>query len=188
MNMIKLSAALVVGGLSLAAIQTPAFAASAMTNVFLNNALPNVDFLDRSSRFALTNSKSARVKDYAHAEAANQTRAANAFDDWVSADTRPQVAAVEAPLQTGRSVAIDGQTAPTVDNRLPMGQEDLDSIEGLNGQEFDDQYKAKQLTALSQLETDYADYIAKGDDPVLLGVAGRELPKVRKQMAELRKL
>ena len=89
---------------------------------------------------------------------------------------------------TGRSVAIDAKGLPAADNRLAMGQEDLDSLEGLSGSEFDAEYKAKQADALRQIQSDYQTYLAKGDDPVLLGLANHELPDVQHRLAQLGKL
>ena len=138
----------------------------------------------------MTNSKNARVHEFAFSEAKEQTLAANALDEWSQGSKVASVraASVDADqLLTGRSVAIDGQPA-RVDDRLPRGQEDLNSLEGLSGAEFDQEYRAKQLDALRQIETDYQDYIARGDDPVLLGIASRELPKVRRRLALLGKV
>ena len=175
MTFAKLGAAFFAAAISLAA-HSAAHAASPATERFLANLSPNVDFLDQSSRFALTNSKSARVHDFARAQAREQTLAANALDEWREASKA--TAPGGEPLQTGRSVA-------TIDQRLPMGQEDLDSLEGLNGGDFDEQYRAKQRDALRQVEADYQDYIARGDDPVLLALASRELPKVRQRITLL---
>lgn len=181
------------GMLLAVAVAMPTSFASAgtmQTRMTMENATPNVDFLDRSSRLALDHSKNQRIRSYARAVASEQTRAANALYDFSqAASTRvaSQDAANGDGLITGRSVAVDGQVAHA-DNRLPLGQEDLDGLDGLGGKDFDEQYKAKQLEALTQVETDYADYIAKGDDPVLLGIANRELPIVRHQLADLNKL
>ena len=81
-----------------------------------------------------------------------------------------------------------GQAMPAVDNRLPLGQEDLDSIEGLNGIEFDEAYRAKQRDALLQVQADYEMYIATGDDAALKAIATQELPKVKKQISALGKV
>lgn len=179
--------ALVASTLLATAFVPSASAASAVTDAFMANLTPNVDFLDRSSRFALTNSKSVKLKTFAHKEAADQTLTANALYDWSQTGGATAVATADLPLQTGRSVATAGQT-PIVDNRLPAGQEDLDLLGGLDGKEFDDTYKAKQVVALQQVEADYKDYIAKGDDPILLAIASRELPKVERALAEIGKL
>ena len=176
MNIVKFAAVLATGALVFAA--APASAASPTTRVFLANVSQNVDFLDRSSRFALSNSKVARVHDFAFSEAREQTLAANALDEY--SQTAPDA------LQTGRSAAVAGQAL--ADSRLPMGQEDLNSLEGLTGADFDAQFKDKQADALNQVIADYQTYIAKGDDPVLLAIASKELPKVQRRLASLLKL
>lgn len=181
MNIIK-STALFASGLVLVASATvSAQAASPATEAFLSNVTANVDFLDRSSRMALENSKSVKIKDFARGQAKDQTLAANAIYDVTSK-------ASAEPLQTGRSAAIAGQAAPIVDNRLPLGQEDLDSIEGLSDIEFDEAFRAKQRNALLQVQTDYETYLASGDDAALKAIAARELPKVKKQIATLSKV
>ena len=171
MATVKLSAALAACALFFAA--SGASAASPATTSFLTNVSQNVDFLDRSSRFALTNSKAARVHSFAFSEAREQTLAANAIDGYAEA--------AKDALATGRSAA-------TEDARLPLGQEDLDSLEGLTGPAFDTEYKAKQLDALRQVVADYETYIARGDDPVLLAIAGRELPKAKRRLELLGKI
>ncbi len=182
----KLGAAFVAGAISFAAFHSAALAASPATDVFLANLAPNVDFLDQSSRFALTNSKNARVHDFALVQAREQTLAANAIDEWRqgnAAGSQPgRQASGDGPLLTGRSAAVEGRSAAVADQRMPMGQEDLDSLEGLSGGDFDEQYRVKQRDALRQVEADYQDYIARGDDPMLLALASRELPKVRQRL------
>ena len=181
MNIIKSTALLASGFILLAGASMPARAASANTEAFLANVTANVDFLDRSSRMALENSKSVKIKDFARGQAKDQTLAANAIFDVT------QKMSVE-PLQTGRSVAVGGQTAQVVDSRLPLGQEDLDSLEGQNGIEFDEAFRAKQRDALLQVQSDYETYLATGDDAALKVIAVKELPKVRKQLAALGKV
>jgi predicted outer membrane protein len=202
MNVLKPGAMIIMGVIFVGGAQLPAAAASPITDAFLSNLVPNVDFLDRSSRFALQNSKNTRIRDFAHAEAREQTLAANALDDWIEADkavAAPQTVA-SAPatsdaVTTGRSVAVDGPVtqgapaqAPVADNRLHLGQEDLDSLEGLEGGEFDSLYKTKQLDALTQIQTDYEDYLVKGDNPALRDMASKELPKIKLRLGALRKL
>ena len=181
MNIVKSTALLVSGFFLVAGAAGSACAASASTDAFLANVTANVDFLDRSSRMALDNSKSLKVKDFARGQAKDQMLAANAIYDVTSKYPAE-------PLQTGRSVAVGGQPTPVVDNRLPLGQEDLDSIEGLNGIEFDEAFRAKQRDALLQVKTDYETYLATGDDAALKVIAARELPKVTRQIAALSKV
>lgn len=188
MSIAKFGAVIITGVMLMVGAHAPAFAASIATNVLLNNIVPNVDFLDRSSRMATANSKNPRVKAYALGTAKEQTLAANAVDAWIEADKRPVVADASdtAPIVTGRSAAVEGPQA--ADMRLPMGQEDLDRIEGLEGKDFDDLYKAKQLDALTQVQQSYEDYLARGDDPVLRKVAAKELPRIKQRLAMLKKL
>ena len=189
MKIASIGAGLVAGAITCLCAGLPANAASASTKLFLENATPNVDFLDRSSRMALTNSKNTRLRAFALSEAAEQTKAANAIYDWTKASPPVAVASADSgQVLTGRSAAVDGQTAQLVDNRLPLGQEDLDGLEGLNGKEFDDTYKAKQSDALNQMKTDYQDYVVKGDDPALKAIAARELPNIERRLTLLRKL
>ncbi len=176
MKTAKFSAAVITVAVSLVSLNGAAYAASPATQAFLENVTQNVDFLDRSSRFALTNSKGARVHDFAFNEAREQTLAANAIDAYI--DTAKDA------LQTGRSAAVDTQA----DSRLAMGQEDLNSLEGLAGQEFDSQYRDKQAEALKQVIADYQSYIANGDDPALLSIATRELPKAQRRLILLGKI
>ena len=224
MTFISRGAVLVAGALSTASLLggTPAIAASSATKAFLANVTPNVDFLDRSSRFALTNSKSTRMRAFAFSEAAEQTLAANALYDHSLAETNPLVASADSgkldrtptgstkaaspkavnPRAGGAKPSVTPMPAPVAapvptskaapdtiaDDRLPMGQEELDSLEGLEGSVFDAQYTEKQLDALHQLETDYQDYAVKGDDLALRAFAVRELPKVKRRIAQLGKI
>ena len=188
MSISKLACAVAAGAiLGFAASSAPVSAASPMTSVFMDNAMPNVDFLDRSSRMALDHTKNARIREFAKSEAAEQTNAVNALYDWSQSDRKTAQADADV-VKTGRSVAVAGEKAPIVDMRLPAGQEDLDRLDGLADGEFDTLYKDRQKDALKQIESDYQAYIAKGDDPVLLGIANQELPKVRHRQAELNRL
>ena len=182
----------------------PALAASAVTRAFLDNLTPNIDFLDRSSRFALKNSQNARVKAFALSEAREQTLAANAFYDWTLANAgTPVVPMVQDASRTAlnskdldRSVTgstkVPASPASTskpgqaiIDDRLPRGPEDLDSMEGLEGPAFDVEYKDKQRDALQQIEADFKDYAANGDDPALKSLAARELPKIVRRLTQI---
>ena len=179
-----LGAALVAAAFTLAA-PGAASAASLMTDAFLTNANQDIDFLDRSSRFALGNSKNAKVKAFAHDQARDQTLTANAIGDWIKADLGGD------QVVTGRSVALDGaspETRKLATMNPPIGQEDLDNLEGLNGKDFDDIYKARQKVTLEQLKDLYAVYAAAGDDQKLVSIAKAELPKINHRLAELGRL
>ena len=179
--------------LFLAGVSTPALSASSKTtDAYLAAVNPNVDFLDRSSRMALDNSKSARLKAFAFSEAKEQTLTANDLDDWIKADLAPVVAdgskAGTGEVMTGRSVAIDAPSTQVAGNFPPASQEDLDNLYGLTGGEFDDLYKSKQLDALGQLAILYKGYVDTGDDAALKAMAVKELPKINHRIAELRHL
>lgn len=179
---------------------SPVFAASSVTRTFLANLVSNVDFLDRSSRFALDNSKNARLRAFALSEARDQTPAADALYDWTLADAHPMTASAEPAKDldttpTGSTKPLwpplaitDVKSDGKSDDRVPLGQEDLDSLEGLEGMAFDAEYKEKQRGALEQVEADYRDYLAKGDDLALLALAKRELPRIAKRRAALGKI
>jgi predicted outer membrane protein len=194
------------------AASLPAHAASKTTAAFLANAVPNLDFLDRASRLALTVTKSRSLRAFARDMAREQTLAANAVFDWTQAAESPMVASVSAGAKTSTqtpgpdaaredldtsatgSVRIDGAKRipktldPAQDDRLPRGQEDLDSLEGLDGRAFDTEYKDKMSDALRQLEADYTDFLAAGDTAALQVIAARELPIVQRRLAQLGKL
>lgn len=191
-----MGAVLLTGAILLVCAGSPTLAASNATNAFLTNVVPDVDFLDRSSRFAIDHTKNQKIRAFARTEAIEQTLAANVVDDWIEKDTsKTVVAEASAPapnpnqVETGRSVAVD-QPAPANAAQMPpaVSQEDVDSIDGLTDQEFDDAYKAKQLMALTQLEANYADYSVNGDDPTFKAMALSELPKIKRRLAELRRL
>ena len=126
------------------------------------------------------------MREFARGEATEQTNAVNALYDW--SESNRKTAQADDVVKTGRSVAVAGEKAPIVDMRLPVGQEDLDQLDGLADNEFDALYKDKQKDALKQIESDYQAYIARGDDPMLLGIANQELPKVRRRLADLDRL
>ena len=179
-----LGAALLAAAFSLAS-PGPASAASLTTDAFLTNANQDIDFLDRSSRFALDNSKSAKIKAFAYDQARDQTMAANAIGDWIKADLGGD------QVITGRSVALDNASPAVrklVTMKPPVAQEDLDNLEGLTGKDFDDIYKARQKATLEQLKDLYAIYATSGDDAKLVAIATRELPKINHRLAELDRL
>jgi predicted outer membrane protein len=209
----KLALLFATGSLVLATVAS-ANAASVMTEAFLANVRPNVDFLDRSSRMALTNSESSRIRTFAHDEAMEQTITANSLVAWMQSNTTPgAIGAVVVPgqiipdavglatlpvaiggdLLTGRSVAIDVPVAVSAapdhaHDLLPAGQADLDRLSAGHGRPFDALYRTTQLDALRQLQTLYSGYVQNGDDPALRAIAVGELPKINRRISELRRL
>ena len=180
----------VAGATLLLGAALPAAAASPTTQAFLADVMPSVDFLDRSSRLALDNSQSPRLKDFAKGEAREQTLAANALDAWIDQDKVQAVAATAGPdgLLTGRSVAIDTPAPVVAPAFPPVSQEDFDRMYGLTGAEFDQSYKATQMDSLKHLVAAYQEYITNGDEPTLKALATSELPKINRKLAELNKL
>lgn len=190
MKMTKLFAVFAAGALSMAAACMPAHAASPVTRFFMNNVAANLDFLEKSSRLALTHSDSPKVRTFAGSEAEEQAIAASAIDLWAGARKTPfvAVASVDVPLQSGRSVAVATGEQVMPDTRVALGSANLDRLKGLSGTGFDNLYWQQQLDALKQVETDYVSYAADGDDPVLRSIAERELPKIERRIESLSKL
>lgn len=211
----KLAALFASGSLLIAGAVTPASAASIMTEAFLANVRPNIDFLDRSSRLALDHSRNGGIRSFAHDEAREQTFTANALvaytqtntisgavaaigdDTAVAVPSAGGVSFAVPDLTTGRSVALDVPEPPLTVTRaapppgstlLPAGQADLDRLSRLNGRAFDALYRSTQWDALRQLATLYASYVQNGDDPSLRALSSRELPKINLRLTELRKL
>ena len=188
----KTSALLSAGALFFLAVASlPAAAASPTTGTFLTDVNLSVDFLDRSSRMALDNSKSPQIRTFARSEAAEQTHTLNAFYDWSQKDAAPVAIASNAGtdgLLTGRSVAIDKPVKVAAPQIATDHSEDIDRLYGLTGSEFDESFKAAQVTTLTQLVSIYQEYITNGDEPALKTMATRELPKINRRLAELRRL
>lgn len=101
-------------------------------------------------------------------------------------------------LVTGRSVAVDRpltvtpnveRDAPTLGGTLlPADTKDLSRLQGMSGRKFDALYRSTQLDSLRQLTVLYRDYAANGDDPALVAMARRELPRVNARISELGRL
>ena len=127
------------GSLLVAGAGVPAFAGSAMSDAFVANVHPNVDFLDSSSRLALDVSSNTKIRAFARGEATEQTITSNSLVAWTQTNTRagaavalgdvqaadPLATIATAPLDvagnvatgvdgvvTGRSVAVDRPLAP----------------------------------------------------------------------------
>lgn len=198
----------------LAATASPSFG-SQLTDAFVANARPNVEFLDRSSRLALDRSPSRRVKAYAQDVAARETIVANTIVAWWQSNTpagasaalgtAPQVAnapldemekgmsrLVDGSLLTGRSVAVE-HLAPVVvpaakNPLLPSQAADLETLKTLQGRRFDAFYELSQRNALRQLVALYRDYASQGDDPALRSLSALQLDKTNELIARLNAL
>ena len=175
----------------------PAYAASTATEAFVANVHPNVDFLDQSSRLALTTSGDAKVRAFAREEATEQTLASNSLVAWTETHTPTGVTDGVGDVLTGRSVAIDVPLTPVTPaitvtrtpapgTLLPSEQTDMDRLSTLRGRRFDAFYMTTQKDALRQLATLYTDYLREGDDPALRDMAERQLLIVKHRLAQLR--
>ncbi len=177
---------LVGAALTIVAIASPTLAASPITDAFVANIRPNLDFLERSSKLALARPLQLDVRNYAQGEVAETSRLAEGFRAVQLAESGPTADAVT----TGRSVAVDapaglGQAA---NGRAPLGRKELENLAKLSGRKFIDAFWLKQVDALSQLRADYETYAQDGDDPALVAFAKRELPAVEHRLALLSKI
>ena len=193
-------------------------AQSTMTQRFVANAMPTVNFLDESSRVAIDKSTSPRLRSFATKEAREQTIVGNSMMAWAD---------VNAPVVTGRSAyvaptpdagplspvlglatvplnvagnvvgdttnfltggAIAPVQAPSGATVLPSQQNDLARLNAASGADFDRLFVASQTDALQQLSTLYRDYSRNGDDAGLRSLASRELPRVDARLRMLRAL
>jgi len=174
------------------------------TAAFVANVVPNVNFLNDSSRMALDRSSNPVIRREAYRIALEQTIAGNSMTAW--ADTNP-------PLMTGRSAytgdpitglatlplnvivgvgntVTGGNIVASGDGRalLRSQSEDLSRLSASSGASFDIFYRDTQLDSLRQLATLYTDYAAVGDDPALRNLAQSELPKIRMRIKELNRI
>ena len=178
--------ALLGAGLSAAGFASPAMAASSITDAFVANMKPNLEFLERSSELALTRPLKVAVRSYARDAVAETSRIAEGLSAVQVAASGPDADGVT----TGRSAAIDvpaglGQAA---NGRAPLDRTDLEELVRLSGRKFVDAFWLKQVDALSQLRADYETYAQDGDDPALVDFAKRELPVVEHRLALLAKV
>ena len=194
-----------VAGTGLAVGVSPALAATQLTDAFVANVKPNVDFLDKSSRLALQRSPGRALKAYAQDVAARETIVENSIVAWWQTNTPDGASAalgtsgpvpmpdplaplgrlagdvegmVDGGLSTGRSVALDGPTPATTSPSkplLPSQEADYETLKTLKGRRFDAFYKLTQRNALRQLVALYRDYAARGDDPSLRSIATLQL-------------
>lgn len=184
------------------AATAPSAFASQLTDAFVANAKPNVDFLDRSSRLALERSPSRAVKAYAQDVAARETIVDNTFVAWWQSNTPAGASAalgtpapaerdplggvtgdvtrlVDGSLLTGRSVAVE-RLDPVVVSApksplIPSQEADYEKLKTLSGRRFDAFYKLSQRNALRQLVALYRDYASRGDDQALRSVSTLQL-------------
>ncbi len=199
---------------SFAALGSQSFA-SQLTDAFVANAKPNVEFLDKSSRLALERSPSRAIKTYAQDVAARETIVDNTIVAWWQSNTPAGASAalgtapqserdpldaiagdmsklVDGSLLTGRSVAVE-RLAPIVvpaprSALLPSQDADFETLKTLKGRRFDAFYKLTQRNALRQLVALYRDYASQGDDPALRSLSTLQLDKTNDLIRKLNNL
>lgn len=189
--------------------------ASQLTDAFVANIKPNVDFLDRASRLALKRTSSRAVKAYAQDVAARETIVANTIVAWWQSNTvegadsafgittpaKPRdpvdsvagsvTSLVDGTLLTGRSVAVaeSPRAAPAkAAPLLPSQDADYATLDTLGGRRFDAFYKLTQRNSLRQLAALYRDYASRGDDPALRSLSILQLDKTNETIRQLNAL
>lgn len=209
----KFSRLVVLGfaAIGIAGLASPS-SASQLTDAFVANAKPNVEYLDKSSRLALERSSSRSVKAYAQDVAARETIVDNTIVAWWQSNTAAGASAalgtppqadrdtldkmagdmsklVDGSLLTGRSVAVERLTPVVVpapkSPLLPSQEADYATLKTLSGKRFDAFYKLTQRNALRQLVALYRDYASQGDDPALRSLSTLQLDKTNEVIGKL---
>jgi predicted outer membrane protein len=186
-----------------AIVTSPAIQTS-RTAAFVDNAMPNINFLNDSSRMALDHSGDPAIRRFAHRIAVDQTIAGNSMTAW--ADTNPLLLTgrsayagdpitglatlpINAVISVGSAVT-GGTIVASNDGRALLSSEaqDLSRLSALNGPEFDRLYRATERDSLRQLITLYSDYAVNGDDPGLRSLARSQLPILRMRLSEINRI
>ena len=119
---------------------------------------------------------------------AERERIVSDFVDWAAADRQAARASDVAPSldmlgrffgPTDRSIEITRRP-----DRTPI----LQRLTTLGGRDFDALYVSSQTDALTRLVGYYVDFIQNGDDETLRALAVHDLPRVRRLLAEVRRL
>ena len=121
---------------------------SPMTEAFLANVRPNVDFLERSSRLATEHAGDVAVRAYARSEASDAVRSASLLKGAAPRGSTAVASADSAVLMTGRSVAVDGPTGglgQSANGRQPLGDADVATLTKLGGRQFNDAFWIAQV-------------------------------------------
>ncbi len=184
-----------------------AVAASFTTDAFLATVRPAVDALGAADAAALAVSDAARVRRFARADAAAQAEAKAAFGRWDDEQRRLAAKDATAPTLDGLNRVsglfavpfgvIADATAPVSPPLTPLPSADLANAQArrerarlatLAGPAFDAAYGADQAEALDRLAAAYDSFIRNGDDTHLRRIAVVNLPRIRRLIAELRRL
>ena len=182
-------------------------APSFTTDAFLATVRPAVDALAAADATALAISDAARVRAFARADAAEQARAGTAFDLWAEDQRRLEAKDAAAPTLDGlnrvaglfsvpfglvadaTAVASPPLTPlPAADLARAAARRELSRIATLAGPAFDAAYAADQAEALERVARAYDGFIRNGDDTRLRRIAVTSLPRIRKLIADLRRL
>lgn len=187
----------------LGAPMASACAASITSEDFVATVQPTADFLGASSRLALARSESGRIRSFARGEANAENRTRASLIAWRRDQERaalaaaatptidrlgPIVGAVSVPLGAIGTPGSPLTPLPSADRLEAAAQAELGRLSTLLGPDFDSSYRSAQGDALFRLEKAYEDFILNGDDETLRALAVRELPKVQRWIAEVRRL
>ncbi len=182
-------------------------AASFTTDAFLASARPAIDALAAADALALATPGASRVRGFARADADEQARAEAAFQRWSEDQVRLAAKNAAAPTLDGlnrveglfaapygivadaTSLASPPLTAlPSADLARAAARRELARLATFAGADFDAIYVADQADALERLAAAYDNFIRNGDDTRLRRIAVFSLPRIRKLIADLRRL
>ncbi len=166
-------------------------ATSAITDAFVAATTPAFEALRLADEYAAANGAGARLRAFAGRDEAAQADAADALTAWEQATRRADIAAANAPSIDGLGAVLYPFGAVVFPINI-HGHVDTDAyrtalaqLAALQGPAFDSVYVAEQSSILRRLVEAYTDYIKNGDDPGLRAIAVRNLPRVRRLLAEL---
>ena len=164
---------------------------SSITDAFVAATTPAYEVLRRSDALAETEGASPRLRRFARRDSAEQAAATDELIAWEQAERRADRAAALTPTIDGlgpllypfNSVVFPFQVHGHVETDAYRAT--LAQLSALNGPDLDALYVARQSSTLRRLIEVYIDYIKNGDDPELRALSVRNLPQVRRLLAEL---
>ena len=177
-----------------AAVPSAQAQTSAITDAFVVETSRDISILHQADRVAITEPASLGLQAFARRNTLEQSAAYEDLTAWAQAERRGAKAAALTPTIDGLGpilypfdavvipLNVDGPPATRADHAL------LAQLQSLHGRDFAALYLSAQTGALARLERTYVDYIKNGDDPQLRRLAVVNLPKVRRLLAELRRL
>lgn len=192
--------------LALVAFAAPVRAASTTTEVFVAAVVPKIAFLRASAELAETHAGHARWRGFARTEIRDQALAEGDLDRWrgversrdardAAASTLDGLGPVANVVTTPFAVIADAASRvsppltplPSADRAEAANQVELRRLAALHGAAFDAAYSADQADTLGPLARLYKDFIVNGDDPTLRKMAVRNLPRVARLLAMVRR-